>query len=436
LAVFEALAVDGDMPRVLLAAPTGKAAARLTESLQSSDIVPACYRNIEAVTLHRLLKIIPGRLQPKYHREQPLRADAIVIDEASMIDLPMMTRILDAVPSHCSLILLGDRDQLASVESGMVLGDICGPQSSTQLSRETCATLSASAGVAVTPVQRQTTPLSDHIVYLTKSHRSGDSSGINALANSINRGDVNATMEYLQSGKYPGLQLLPHETASIDDVISNYVVPTYRRVTGSADPAAAIDAMVDTCVLCALRRGNSGAEGINRRIESTLKSLDIIVADEPHYPGRPVMVTENSAAQNLFNGDIGITMRIDGRLRVFFQGQSSLRAFVPGRLPQHQTFYAMTVHKSQGSEYKTVVVVLPDGDSPLLTRELLYTGVTRARERVIVIANSAQLEAAISTRSIRQSGILETLWPGAAEQPTLESRPATSSPPVQTELDF
>lgn len=436
LAVFEALAGDNDVPEVMLAAPTGKAATRLTESLLSSDVVPACYRDIEALTLHRLLKMTPGRLQPGHHRDNPLRADVLVVDEASMIDLPMMTRILDAVPSQCRLILLGDKDQLASVESGMVLGDICGPQSSTQLSRDTCEMLAVSAGVEVTPSQEQSNRLSDHIVYLTKSHRSGDSSGINELANAINCGNVADSMEFLQSSEFPTLQLLPHDMASIDSVINDQVVSTYRQVVDSKDPAVAIEVLSGLCVLCALRRGSSGAEGVNRRIEQTLKTLNIIQADTAHYPGRPVMVTENSVAQNLFNGDIGITMHHEGKLKVFFQGQSSLRAFVPGRLPQHQTFYAMTVHKSQGSEYSTVVVVLPDGDSPLLTRELLYTAVTRARERVIVVANHAQLETAIHTRSKRQSGILTKLWPPEQPQRKLSPRPASNSPPVQTELDF
>jgi exodeoxyribonuclease V alpha subunit len=436
LAVFEAISPAGDIPRVMLAAPTGKAATRLTESLQGSKYVPDCYRGLEAVTIHRLLGMIPGRLKPRFNSQRQLRLDVLVIDEASMIDLPMMTRVLDAIPAHCRLILLGDKNQLASVESGMVLGDICGPHLSTQLSVETCQRLEAEAGVRVAAQEGQAGAISDRIVYLTESRRSEDRSGIVELSNAINRGDVKEAFQYLNAAKFPDLQLLDHSSANLEEVINRYTAPAYQKLMAADTPAAALEHLSDTCILCALRRGRTGAEGVNRRVESALNRMGVISADEPHYAGRPVMVSENSPSQGLFNGDVGITLLKDGKPKVYFQGESTLRAFVPARLPQHQTFYAMTVHKSQGSEYSTVILILPDSDNPLLTRELLYTGVTRARERVIIVANRAELETAINTRSMRQSGILDALWPGASVETGVASRARFDGKPEQTEMEF
>lgn len=436
LAVFAAWPFEDVALRVMLAAPTGKAATRLTESLHASDIVPECYADVEAVTLHRLLRMTPGRIQPRYHSGNPLPADVLVVDEASMIDLPMMTRVLDAIPEHCRLILLGDKDQLASVESGMVLGDICGPHATTRLSNHASTRLNKEAGVKVAALDGPLNRISDHIVYLTKSHRANNDTGIVELSEAVNRGDVDGCLKYLTSADYPDLQLLEHSPSSLDSVISSYTVPVYREVMAAENPAVALSSMSGTCILCALRRGRSGADGINRRVEATLRRLEIVSAEETQYAGRPVMITENSPQQSLFNGDFGITTMDNGRLKVFFQGDTSLRAFVPGRLPQHETFYAMTVHKSQGSEYNTVVLVLPDNDSPLLTREMLYTGLTRARERIIVVANTKQIETAVQTRSRRQSGILDTLWPDRQPVTAARSKRMFDKKPQQAELKF
>ena len=444
LSVLDALNNGESELKVALAAPTGKAAARLTESLQGSKYLPAALHGIEAVTLHRLLGLVPGRVTARFHADNPLPHDVVIIDEASMIDLPMMVRALRAVSAHSRLILIGDKDQLASVESGMVLADICGVQNQTELSKRVTDDLQKLAGIEVAPEASPRAAISDHIIYLNKSHRADDKSGIAALSDSINRGDVNACIGYFESNEYPGLRTLEHSMQNIDQVLVEQVLPCYQSLVAGSDPADALNKMKEVCVLCALKRGRSGADGVNRRTRAMLREYDIVTTDNTAYHGRPILVTENNAAQKLFNGDYGITWQHENELRIYFPGDDGVRAIAPSRLPRHETFYAMTVHKSQGSEYDSVIVILPEDDNPLLTRELLYTAVTRAKKRVTVIANNQQLISAIKSRSQRQSGILGVLWPGAersdervAENPAKPvAEPAFSGTPVQTELDF
>ncbi len=427
--------------KVALAAPTGKAAARLTESLQSSQVLPDAYRCLEAVTLHRLMGLIPGKTTSRFHAENPLPHDVVIIDEASMIDLPLMVRTLSAVSEDSRLILLGDKDQLASVESGMVLADICGMQTRTQLSSRITDELRAKADIDVAPAANPKSPVADHIIYLNKSHRADDQSGIAGLSEAINSGDVDASLEYFSSDQYPALQTLDHRMQNIDQMLLEHVLPCYQSLVSVSEPESALEKMKEVCVLCALKRGRSGADGINQRARAMLQEQQIITADSANYHGKPVLVTENNAAQKLFNGDYGISWQCGKDLKVYFPGESGVRAIAPSRLPRHETFYAMTVHKSQGSEYDSVIVILPDSDSPLLTRELLYTAVTRARKKVTVIANTEQLAQAITVRSQRQSGILGVLWPGAERAPESAAEsgavePAFSGTPTQTELDF
>ncbi len=436
LSILQALQVD-EKVKVALAAPTGKAAARLTESLLNSEVVPAAFKDLEALTLHRLLGLVPGRITPRYHSGNPLPHDVLIIDEASMIDLPMMVRALSAVSDDTRVILLGDKDQLASVESGMVLGDICGLLSETRLSQQKSSDLLTLAGIEVTAHQGPLASMSDHIVYLTRSRRSNDQSGISELSRAINSGDADTCLTLFESDQYPDLRLFDHSHQHIDEALRAQVVPAYQSISALGDPAKALEQMRDVCVLCALKRGRSGADGINLRVRNMLQELGDAATDSENYRARPVMITENSTSQNLFNGDFGIVWEHEETLKVCFPGESGVRAIAPSRLPRHDTFYAMTVHKSQGSEYGSVIIILPESDSPLLTRELLYTAVTRAREKVSLIANREQLISAVVTRSQRQSGLLSALWPGAVrtvEKPA--KRPIFDGSPEQTELDF
>lgn len=448
LSLLQEQTIDGKAPNIALAAPTGKAAARLTESVhsvfqQSADGKNSEYRDIEAVTLHRLLGLWPGRVKGRFHRDNPLPHDVIIVDEASMVDLPLMARTFEALSDSCRIVLLGDKDQLASVESGMVLGDICGGLKEARFSEAAGKRLSDVSTIEL-PVHPQSGhTIADHIVHLQKSHRSIDGGGINALAKSVNSGDADAVLKLLKSGDHENLTLLPHNPENIDKTLVATMVPVYRKIHNIPDPQDALDEMASVCVLCALKKGRSGAEGVNRRVETLLSGTDIRTRDmnREYYPGKPIMIVENNTVQNLYNGDHGLVLTDSesNELRVYFNGENGPRSFAPGRLPDHQTFYAMTIHKSQGSEYDTVIVVLPGEDSPMLTRELLYTAITRARERVIVIANEVQLRTAVETRSERTSGLHDALWPQtnkSAWVPKAVKKKPKDGVPVQTSMDF
>lgn len=458
LTLLEDQAADGKVPVIALAAPTGKAAARLTESVHGSfqkitSANKSAYHDIEAVTLHRLLGVRPGKLQPRFNRDNPLPIDTLIVDEASMVDLPLMTRTFQALPRQCRIILLGDKDQLASVESGIVLGDMCGGLKEARFSESAGNQLEEVTGFQFSPSPQSRGRIADHIVHLQKSHRSIDSGGINALSMAVNDGDSTSCLHHLNSGKFDNLTLLPHSIDNIDNVLRDTVLPVYQQMLSKKDPQQALQQMSAVCVLCALRKGRSGAEGINRRVESLLEVAGVISRDKyrdrgrdnsrnqdhNYYHGKPIMVTENNNVQNLFNGDHGLVLadQKTQELRVHFTGDDTTRAFAPGRLPEHQTFYAMTIHKSQGSEYDTVLVILPDNDSAILSRELLYTAITRARKRVIVIANEQQLRKAVETRVERQSGLLDALWPHVPKDVVVEvARQRNGESPVQLTIDF
>ncbi len=435
---------QGKLPRVALAAPTGKAAARLTESVRGAfNAMPASdYAQIEAVTLHRLLGSRPGRITPFYNSKNPMPYDMLIVDEASMVDLPLMAKTFAALADDARIVLLGDKDQLASVESGMVLGDICGNSQQVTLSTAARDRLQQFSGLVLPASSRPAGTIADHIVFLGKSYRSAETTGINALAAAVNTGDVEGSLQYLRGSQHPNLRLLSHNAASIEATLRESVIPVYENITAHPTPSKSLAAMNRVCVLCALKRGKDGAEGINRLVQRILSRAGHIdrQADNEFYPGRPVMVTENNHVQNLFNGDHGLVLRDSesGEDRVFFSSEAGPRAMAPGRLPSNQTFYAMTIHKSQGSEYDTVVIVLPETENAILSRELLYTAITRARHEVVIIANENVLRAAISSKAVRQSGLLDTLWPKPLEKTNTvaEKRSVSDVVPFQTSLEF
>ena len=343
-----------DARRVLLLAPTGKAAARLSEAVGRP-----------ASTIHRALGARPGQAVWRHHAGNPVPADLVVVDEASMIDLPTMARLVDAVRPDARLVLLGDPDQLASVEVGAVLGDLRG------------------AAVPGRPPDRGAAvpgrpSLGDSFVRLTRTYRYGEDSGIRALAEAINAGDVAAA---LAAFGRPDLERLP-------DLRDRAV----ERYSSNADFR----------VLAAHRRGRRGVERLNRDLEAWLAEAGHVDCGDEFYDGRPVMVLQNDPQTRLFNGDVGVCRAG----RVWFDDGRSVH---PAALPEHETVYAMTVHKAQGSEFDEVVVVLPDEPSPLLTRELLYTAVTRARKRVALVGSEDVLAAAIATPVERTSGLRRAL---------------------------
>jgi len=479
-ALLAALIDQGVEPRkIALAAPTGKASTRLTQSIQSDlsgllqtlDLPEASF---ESVTLHKLLGAIPGRVQPRHHAASPLLYDVVIIDEASMIDLPMMARTFEALARNARIVLIGDKDQLHSVESGMVLGDICGGRSHAEISKERVAALE-NIGVTDVPVcEKPGGQIANHVVYLEKSHRVKDDGGISKLASAVNAGEVEAALQLLNSEQQPSLALVPQNSGNLASVLREHVLPVCKKYINAESPLQALQNMSDTGVLCALRHGPTGSVRINALVEKLLKQGqgDNQSGNQGYYHGRPLMITENSSHQRLFNGDHGLVLFDNNNTPglVLFDNNNTpsvhfvrdvagiassteddsancVRVISHTRLPRHETFYAMTVHKSQGSEYSTVVVVLPDVDSSILSRELLYTAITRARSKVVVLANEAQLR-------IRQSGLRQYFWTEPLQKQSAMPASATDvkssgavtrsataqknkpSKPIQQTLDF
>lgn len=394
---------------ILLAAPTGKAAARVSESianaLQNLSIPEAIKQQIpkKASTLHRLLGSRPDSRHYRHHRHNPLLADIVIVDEASMIDLEMMASLLAALPQTAQLILLGDKDQLASVEAGSVMGDLCRGAELASYDQSTRNWIAQYAGQSIPEKDAKGSTINQQTVMLRYSHRFGAHSGIGRLARAVNGGDISMAQAVLaDSQSHPDLKrILLSDPA--DNRLKQMVVATggtqdligyghYLQILQRQRPSdvndfdqwalAVLHAFDRFRVLCALRRGDWGVEGINQRIEHWLfpgKKSAL------WYEGRPVMITRNDYNLGLMNGDIGITMPYyNGKLRVAFpgdenNGQGKIRWVSPMRLPDVETAFAMTVHKSQGSEFDHVTLTLPPVHSPVLTRELIYTGITRAK---------------------------------------------------------
>lgn len=408
---------DGERCRIRLAAPTGKAAARLTESLGAAlrqlPLTDAQKKRIpeDASTLHRLLGAQPGSQRLRHHAGNPLHLDVLVVDEASMIDLPMMSRLIDALPPHGRVIFLGDRDQLASVEAGAVLGDICAyvnagftAERARQLSRLTGCAIPAGAGT-------QAASLRDSLCLLQKSYRFGSDSGIGKLAAAINCGDRSAIQAVFQQGfsdiEKRTLQSSDDYAGMLDEALAGY--GRYLRLLHEkATPEAILQAFNEYQLLCALREGPFGVGGLNDRIEQAMVQQRKIHR-HPHsrwYEGRPVMIARNDSALGLFNGDIGIALDRGQGLRVWFaMPDGAIKSVQPSRLPEHDTTWAMTVHKSQGSEFDHAALILPSQRSPVVTRELVYTAVTRARRRLSLYADERILVGAIVTRTEWRSGL-------------------------------
>ena len=413
-------------PNIMLVAPTGKAAARLTESIGTaikSLAVPQAIKDLiptQSSTLHRLLGSIPNRVEFRHHKDNPLHLDVLVVDEASMVDLPMTARLLDAMPQGAKLILLGDRDQLASVEAGAVLGDIC--SFATQgYSAQQGQLLSQLTGFDLHSNNIGLSVVTDCLCMLQKSYRFHALSGIGQLAKAINLGKPAQVNKVFQQG----FKDIHHYPLGVETYVSmiNQVVTFYLdyldAIKIDKTPAEVLKAFANVRLLCALREGDFGVVGLNQRIEKELTHRGRISPnDETWYVGRPIMITRNDHALGLFNGDIGMTMLepegdSDGgrrRLRVYFEmPDGTVRGILPSRIPEHEVVYAMTIHKSQGSEFADTVMVLPAEYTPILTRELIYTGITRAKSRLYLYAPMDIITKTVQVRTERASGLAQLL---------------------------
>lgn len=391
-------AAVGRPPRIALAAPTGKAAARLQESVareRDSDQMPpedaARLIGIGASTVHRLLGWRPDNsTRFRHHRADPLPYDVVIVDEVSMVSLTQMTRLLEAVRPTTRLVLVGDPDQLASVEAGAVLADL----------------VAGFAGRSDSPVVR-----------LETTHRTADDEGgrvLDALARAMRESNVEEAVALLRSTGGAVRLVDPEDrvamTAVRAAVVGRAVEIAEAAQESRVDIATAL--LEEHRLLCAHREGPYGVSGWNRQVIHHLAESAGVAHLDEWYAGRPVLITANDRGLGLSNGDLGVTVRAaDGRLRVMVRLDGELRSFAPTRLTGVETVYAMTVHKSQGSEARAVTVVLPPADSPLLTRELLYTAVTRARQSVTVIGSEESVRAAVARKVQRASGLARRLQP-------------------------
>ncbi|WP_417516437.1 exodeoxyribonuclease V subunit alpha [Marinobacter sp.] len=481
---------DGRKYRIRLAAPTGKAAARLNESIGGAvsrlplALLPGQVSLADiptkVTTLHRLLGSRPDTRKFRHNRDNPLLVDILVIDEASMVDLDLMASVFDALPANAQLILLGDKDQLASVDAGAVLGELCQRAPDGHYLPETVQWLKAITGTDI-PTSLQDTegqPLDQAVAMLRKSYRFAEGSGIRQLAEAVNTNTLSDSMlQQARSAGFEDVMWLNGGTnkPSLEDaqaLICRHAVSGSPeafqnngegRIHGNNQPLpppvgyrhylslmrshsldgnstteqwgelarSVLQAFSDFQILCALRRGPWGVEGLNELIAHHLLKQKLIPRADGWYAGRPVLITGNDYNLGLMNGDVGITFslpsgtdpqngsdRPQSVLRVAFpasDGSGDIRWISPSRLQQLETVYVMTVHKSQGSEFNHTCLVLPDRLSPVLTKELVYTGITRAKNWFsLITGNASVFSDGVDQRVVRASGLASVLTSGLA----------------------
>ena len=397
--------------RIALAAPTGRAADRMADSLRRAvaqmaahgieaawlDALPA-----QASTLHRLLGTIPDSPRFRHHADHPLPFDIVVVDEASMVDLPLMCKLVEAVADGAQLILLGDPDQLPSVEAGDVLAAILhAAGAGDALAPDDARALHALLGDA--PHDAEADGLHGHRVHLIRGYRQSEALDLAPLAEAVRGGDAEAALALLRNGELSNVHF--HE--GIDDPLQARpgLLAHWRGLAAAGDPALALQQASRLRLLTALREGPQGARGLNARIEAALSGRRI-GAPPAWFPGRLLLVVENSYRHGLFNGDVGICLAdAAGTPLAWFPGSDGVRAFHPAALPAHESAFAMTVHKAQGSEFDEVWLQLPRADSRVLSRELVYTGLTRARTVLHVAGSADVIAAALGRHAGRVSGL-------------------------------
>jgi len=400
---------DADLS-IALAAPTGKAAARMSEAIRrakaSLPISEALKAKLpeSAQTLHRLLGSRTDRPQMRHHKDNPLPVDVLIVDEASMLDLALFAKLLDALKANARLILLGDKDQLAAVEAGAVFADLC---AGAGFSGQTCAELT---DLSAQPVQNQPpgSKLGESVVLLKHSYRFAAGGGIGELARRINTGDSQGTLALLNE---PSSELIWQSQPVPSELLNRLeqAFKPYLQIAAQGDPEAAFAAWSEFCLLCAGHQGAFGTRALNEALDERFKRLQKRPAASRWYPGRALIVCRNNPALNLFNGDIGLCLPQDGGLYVFFEQEGGFRRFSPGRLSDTELAFAISVHKSQGSEFNRVLLALSEAPSPLLSRALLYTAATRAKSRVEIWGKAERLLEAVEKQREHYSGLSERL---------------------------
>ncbi len=367
---------------IALTAPTGKAAMRLQESILGNKTALACSDPIknaipeQVSTIHRLLGALPPTPYFKHHAKNPLTHDLVVVDEASMVDLALMSKLVDALKPGARLILLGDQNQLASVESGAVLADL-------------------------------TAALPEQTTELQKAHRFVPE--IKQLASLINQQQSGQAWEQLQRN-IPATSLYKE---NLSEYIADRYQPYFDLLENATDPEVLFSAFNQFKILCANRSGPFSVSEINHFLEHRMVKRFGLGSAQQWYVGKPIMITTNYPPLKLANGDIGICLpdpAHNNAFMIYFQrADHSIQKVPPGRLPRYETVYAMTIHKSQGSEFDNVLIVLPEKTNPILTKELLYTAITRAKKTVTLFSSAAIFEHTVANRVMRHSGLAEKL---------------------------
>lgn len=396
--VLDLLQAQSSDCHIMLAAPTGKAAARMQQVLSEKNT-----SSIESKTIHRLLGITPKREQGKYNAENPLSLDVLIIDEASMIDISLMAQILAALPTTARLILLGDSRQLASVESGAVLDSLC--RGGVGLSAEFMAQLTKATGLELKQ-QAVESPLQNSVVMLQHSYRFAADSVIGKLANMTLAGDADSSIGLLKD--YSDCWNNDVQAATIEAALVAGYQPYIDAISHKQSPEICLAQFERYRLLSALRKGPQSVASANTLFTQYMRRLGWR-SDERFYHGQAIMVTQNNYQLQLFNGDAGLILNHPetGDLQACFMQQAELKWVLPIRLPAHETAFAMTVHKAQGAEFERVDILLPEQASPLLSRELLYTAVTRAKKQLTILADEATIRHTIATQHQRESGLAD-----------------------------
>jgi exodeoxyribonuclease V alpha subunit len=399
-----------------LAAPTGKAAARLKETIAQTGASLQLRREprlpADASTIQRLLGARGDSPHYRHNTKNPLTADVVIVDEASMIDLALLAKLFDAIRPDARIILVGDKDQLASVEAGSAFRDICTPGFELGVSVSLADAFAKITGEKLDGTSAERAPIHSVVVELRRNYRFTTGAGIGELSNAVNRGDPAAAFAVLKSGGSIRWRPTP-SLKNFERELRERVFPRFEKLLRLSDPAIALKQLAEFAVLCALRQGPYGAETVNALLEGMLRATGLIEGVGRYHVGEPIIIVRNDYNVGLFNGDLGIVLTdsVTGELRAFFRGEGDeVLNFAPGRLPAHEPAFALTVHKSQGSEFRDALLILPERDAPVLTRELLYTGITRVRETVEVWAAEEILRQTIERKIERSSGLRERLW--------------------------
>ncbi len=415
-ALLGALLKTDKHARVAVCAPTGKAAMKLNESIgrqiqvvSDSGIDKDIHKNLHAQTIHRLLGARTGGAVFRHNRENPLDYDMIIVDESSMVDIAMMARLFDA-SGEAAVILLGDRNQLASVEAGSVFADICnafGPNSFSEKFAKQCREMIS----ADTPQFRARKNGSDSVIELEKNYRFTHDSGIGQVSSMIRSGsgqDTDRILDIMETD--PACTLVPARK-SLEALIRKYALPHFETWAKQSQIPSGLENLNRFRILTPVRKGPRGVTDVNLLVQDLLAESNPDIRQNPWYCGKPLMITANDYNLQLYNGDTGIVLDCeDSGKRIYFKDVSNrTRGVLPAMLPQHETAYAITVHKSQGSEFDEVLILLPEEDSPVLTRELIYTAITRARRKTVIVGSPEILRTALGRCVKRNSGLKERL---------------------------